>query len=79
MGLTDNAILTQSKKAQGETNVRLDALVAEVRRTNELLGQLLTALTAGRAETDTKMAGGWTTGGGKPPPPPPPPKPDAGT
>ena len=35
------AILNQSKKAQGEANDRLDALLAEVKRTNELLAQLL--------------------------------------
>jgi hypothetical protein len=35
-------ILNQSKKAQkGESNDRLDALLAEVKRTNELLSQLL--------------------------------------
>jgi len=46
MGIgTESAILTQSKKAQGETNERLDTLIAEQRRTNTLLewlGGLLT-------------------------------------
>ena len=34
-------VLTPSKKAQGESDDRLDALLAEVKRTNELLAQLL--------------------------------------
>ncbi|WP_441248252.1 hypothetical protein [Kitasatospora sp. McL0602] len=38
MGLLDNA---QAKKAQKETNARLDALIAEQRRTNELLLHLI--------------------------------------
>ena len=38
MGLVkENEILTQAKKAQGETNQRLDALLTEQKRTNELL------------------------------------------
>lgn len=38
MGIgTESATLNQLKKAQGETNDRLDALVAQQRRTNELL------------------------------------------
>ena len=42
MGIgTESAILTQAKKAQGETNDRLDALLAEQRRTNELLESLV--------------------------------------
>jgi hypothetical protein len=41
---TESALLTQAKKAQGETNERLDALVAEQRRTNELLERLAGAL-----------------------------------
>jgi hypothetical protein len=45
---TESNILIQTKKGQGETNERLDALVAEVRKTNELLGQLVAALTANR-------------------------------
>jgi hypothetical protein len=39
-------ILNQSKKAQGESNDRLDALLAEVKRTNELLAQLLARATS---------------------------------
>jgi hypothetical protein len=38
-------VLNQSKKAQGEPNDRLDALLAEVKRTNELLAQLLARTT----------------------------------
>jgi hypothetical protein len=34
-------VLNLSKKAQGESDARLDALLAEVKRTNELLAQLL--------------------------------------
>jgi hypothetical protein len=37
----ETQILNQSKKARGESNDRLDALLAEVKRTNELLAQLL--------------------------------------
>jgi hypothetical protein len=38
MGIgTESATLNQLKKAQGETNDRLDALVAQQKRTNELL------------------------------------------
>ncbi|MFE2850613.1 hypothetical protein ACFXJO_05695 [Streptomyces lavendulae] len=41
MGMLDQAALQQAKKGQGETNDRLDALIAEQRRTNELLAQLI--------------------------------------
>jgi hypothetical protein len=38
MGLgTESATLAQLKKAQGETNERLDTLIVEQKRTNELL------------------------------------------
>jgi len=38
MGIAmENNLLTQAKKAQGETNQRLDALLVEQKRTNELL------------------------------------------
>lgn len=47
--LTENQILQQSKKGQGETNQRLDALLAEVRQTNVLLAQLVQVLGAGQA------------------------------
>jgi hypothetical protein len=41
MGIgTESAMLNQLKKAQGETNDRLDALLVELRRTNELLATL---------------------------------------
>jgi|NGEPerStandDraft_6_1074524.scaffolds.fasta_scaffold62301_2 hypothetical protein len=47
MGLgTESAMLNHLKKAQGETNDRLESLLAEPRRTNELLGQLAGALSA---------------------------------
>lgn len=39
-------VLNQSKKAQGEANDRLDALLAEVKRSNELLAQLLARATS---------------------------------
>lgn len=45
MAMLDQAILQQAKKAQGETNQRLETLITEQQRTNELLGQLLTLLT----------------------------------
>ena len=45
MGLgTDSAMLVQMKKAQGETNDRLEQLLAEQQRTNQLLADLVEAL-----------------------------------
>jgi len=45
MGIgTDSAMLVQLKKAQGETNERLERLLAEQQRTNQLLGSLVEAL-----------------------------------
>jgi hypothetical protein len=42
MGLgTDSAMLVQLKKAQGETNERLDTLIEAQRATNVLLTELL--------------------------------------
>ncbi len=42
MGIVkEQEILTQAKKGQGETNERLDALLAEVKRTNDLLVDLV--------------------------------------
>ena len=45
MGIgTESQILNQAKKGQGETNDRLDALLAEMKQTNVLLAELLSAL-----------------------------------
>jgi len=45
MGIgTDSAMLVQLKKAQGETNERLERLLAEQQRTNQLLASLVEAL-----------------------------------
>jgi len=45
MGIgTESGILVQAKKGQGETNQRLDALIEEQKRTNELLTQIAYAL-----------------------------------
>jgi len=45
MGLgTDSAMLVQLKKAQGETNDRLERLLAEQQRTNQLLASLIEAM-----------------------------------
>jgi hypothetical protein len=45
MGIgTESAMLTQLKKAQGETNDRLDALLRETVRTNDLLSQVVSGL-----------------------------------
>ena len=44
--LTEAQIRDQLTKGQGEANQRLDALLAEQRRTNELLAQLLRVLGA---------------------------------
>ena len=51
MAGSDLPVFNQLKKGQGETNERLDALerqleavVAELRRTNELLGWVCTAM-----------------------------------
>jgi hypothetical protein len=41
---TESALLTHAKKAQGETNDRLDALIAEQKRTNKLLTELAAIL-----------------------------------
>lgn len=45
MGMLDQAVLQQAKKAQGETNQRLDALITEQQRTNQLLAHLIALLT----------------------------------
>jgi hypothetical protein len=42
----DAQIVNQLKKAQGETNQRLDQLVAEQRRSNELLDRLIAVLSS---------------------------------
>lgn len=44
MGILDQAMLQQAKKAQGETNQRLEALITEQQRTNQLLAQLVQLL-----------------------------------
>lgn len=45
MGIgTDSAMLVQLKKGQGETNERLERLLAEQQRTNQLLASLVEAL-----------------------------------
>lgn len=44
MSIHDRGIVQQAKKGQSETNQRLDALIAEQRRTNDLLEAMLTAL-----------------------------------
>jgi hypothetical protein len=45
MGMMSEAqIVNQLKNSQGETNQRLDTLIAELRSTNELLAQLTTAV-----------------------------------
>lgn len=44
MGM-ESALLIQVKKAQGETNSRLDALLREQIRTNDLLARLVGDLT----------------------------------
>jgi hypothetical protein len=49
--ITESNILNQLKKAQGETNDRLERLIAEHERTNQLLewlGQVLQASTLER-------------------------------
>lgn len=45
--MTESNILRQAKKGQGETNVRLEALIAAQMETNRLLALLFEA-TAGR-------------------------------
>ncbi len=58
MGIgTESQILTQAKKGQGETNERLERLIAEQKRTNDLLSQLLTALTGREGRQLTQHAG----------------------
>ena len=51
MGLgTESALLVQMKKAQGETNDRLDRLTAAQERTNQLLEWLGNIIAAQRLE-----------------------------
>jgi hypothetical protein len=50
MGLIDPGIFNQLKKAQGETNERLDQLVTAQNRTNQLLEWLGQLIAAERAE-----------------------------
>jgi hypothetical protein len=49
--MSEQQINTQLRKAQGETNTRLEQLIAEQRRTNELLERLLAALPPAGART----------------------------
>jgi hypothetical protein len=44
MGVKESEILIRAKTGQGEMNQRLDALVEEQRKTNQLLTDLLQAL-----------------------------------
>lgn len=44
MSVLEAGILTQLKKAQGETNQRLEALIAAQWATNELLARIAAAL-----------------------------------
>jgi len=45
MGIgTESQILSQAKKGQGETNNRLDAILAEMAKQTELLQHILRAL-----------------------------------
>ncbi len=46
MGFNETAMFTQLKKGQGETNDRLDRLVAAQQKTNLLLEGLIEALKA---------------------------------
>jgi len=44
MGFNETAMFTQMKKGQGETNDRLEKLLAEQQRTNQLLASLIEAM-----------------------------------
>lgn len=44
MGAFEAGTFNQLKKGQGETNDRLDALLVELKRTNELLGWVCNAI-----------------------------------
>lgn len=46
--IIEQKIIEQAKKGQGETNARLDALIAEQRRTNQLLEWLGEVIAATR-------------------------------
>lgn len=46
-------LLQQAKKGQADTNGRLEALIAEQRRTNELLAHLISLLTPQTAPQHT--------------------------
>ncbi|MFG2722702.1 hypothetical protein ACGFW5_31050 [Streptomyces sp. NPDC048416] len=58
MGMLDQALLQQLKKAQGETNTRFEDLLVEQQRTNELLAQLITLISQGRAPVPTTTTWG---------------------
>ena len=53
---TERDQLAQAKKAQGETNQRLDAILAEQKRTNVHLAELLGALRAAQAPRSSATA-----------------------
>lgn len=59
MGMLDQALLQQGKKGQGETNARLEALLAEQQRTNELLTQLIAVLSAAGGMPATPTTTTW--------------------
>jgi hypothetical protein len=44
MGFNETAMFAQLKKGQGETNERLERLLAEQQRTNQLLASLIEAM-----------------------------------
>lgn len=52
MGLTDVSVFNQLKRGQGETNERIDRLVAAQERTNQLLEWLGSVIAAGLAQSD---------------------------
>jgi hypothetical protein len=57
--MLDQAVLQQAKKGQGETNDRLEALLAEQRRTNELLAQLIALMSARGGMPPTPATTTW--------------------
>jgi hypothetical protein len=60
--MAESEILRQAKKGQGETNQRLDALLAEQQRTNQLLAQLVQLLGAQQQQPQQRVSWGTQQG-----------------
>lgn len=59
MGMLDQAALQQAKKAQGETNDRLEALITEQRMTNHLLNTLINLISTQATQAGPPATTTW--------------------